>query len=256
MQYSIELKNGKKVYFASDVHLGLYPLDKSALREKHFVKWMDSIKSDAQVLFLLGDIFDFWHEYKRVIPKGFTRFLGKLCEFTDMGIEVHIFTGNHDIWMYDYLPSETGVVIHRKPIELVINNKLFFLGHGDGLVKAERGYLFLKSMFTNKILQWCFARLHPNLAMWFGLWWSKSSRLSKGISENFLGDDKEFQIIFARQTLTTKHYDYFVFGHRHLAMDYKLNNTSRLLNLGEWIYQNSYAEFNGTDIALRHYAKL
>jgi UDP-2,3-diacylglucosamine hydrolase len=247
------LKQDKKVFFASDVHLGLHPLDKSREREKYFVKWLDEIKPHAQILFLPGDIFDFWYEYRKVVPRGFTRFLGKLSEFNDLGIEVHYFTGNHDVWVFDYLPSETGVILHRGPITIEINDKTFFIGHGDGMGKGDQGYKLLKACFTSKILQFLFSRLHPNLALSIGHTWSKHSRLSKGVSEAFLGESKEHQVIFAHDYLKDNKIDYFIFGHRHIPMDLKLNETSRLINLGEWIISNSYAEFDGNDVSLKFF---
>jgi UDP-2,3-diacylglucosamine hydrolase len=254
-EIKINLLPNKKIFFASDLHLGLYPRDKSKEREKLFVKWLDEIQSQTQVLFLLGDIFDFWYEYRKVIPKGFTRFLGKICEFTDRGIEVHFFTGNHDVWMFDYLPSETGVVVHRKSIIADINNKVFYIGHGDGLGKREWGYKFLKACFTSKTLQFLFSRLHPNLALSIGHAWSKKSRYSKGIAEEFLGEEKEHLIQFARDYIKNNTIDFFVFGHRHIPMDLKLDDKSRLFYLGEWIFSNSYAVFDGNNIELKYYNK-
>jgi UDP-2,3-diacylglucosamine hydrolase len=249
----ITLLPGKKAYFASDMHLGLYPLAKSAEREKLIVRWLNDIKPDAGVLFLLGDVFDFWHEYKKVIPRGFTRFLGKLAELADSGIEIHLFTGNHDIWIFDYLPAEIGLKVHYTHEEFFINGKSFFVGHGDDLNPHDLGYRFLKAIFTCKPLQWLFARLHPNTAMAFGQAWSKKSRYSKGIAEKFMGEDKEVQIQFAKKYIITKPINYFIFGHRHIALNFKLNQNSSVINLGEWIQANSYAEFNGTDVVLQFY---
>lgn len=254
MVEKIILQPGKKVFFASDMHFGLQTKQKKSFeREKLFVKWMDEIKYQTQVLFLLGDIFDFWYEYRKVIPRGFTRFLGKLCEFTDQGIEVHIFTGNHDVWMFDYLPSETGVILHRQNIIVNINDKKFFIGHGDGLGKGDFGYKFLKACFTSKTLQWIFSKIHPNAALSFGHAWSKRSRFSKGIAEKFLGEDKEQQIIFAKEYLKNNNIDFFVLGHRHISLNINLNQTSKFINPGEWIFANSYAEFDGNRITLKYY---
>jgi UDP-2,3-diacylglucosamine hydrolase len=247
---TIQTNNNKKVYFASDVHLGLYPEENSRKREKLFVHWLDSIKGDAQALFLLGDIFDFWWEYWKVVPRGFTRFLGKICELTDNGVEVHFFTGNHDVWVFDYLPKETGMIIHHNPIKVLINNKTFYLGHGDVLGFEDRGYRFLKACFNNKVLQWFYSRLHPNLAMAIGHVWSKNSRYSKGVAEPFFGEDKEHQILYARKHLQSEPIDFFVFGHRHIPLDYKLSEASRLINLGEWIHANTYAVFDGKEMKL------
>jgi UDP-2,3-diacylglucosamine hydrolase len=244
------IPGNKKIYFASDVHLGLYPYDKSREREKTFVKWLDSIKADAAELYLLGDIFDFWYEYRKVAPRGFTRFLGKLSEFHDAGIPVHYFTGNHDVWAFDYLPEETGVIVHREPLIINRNGKHFFLAHGDGLGPGDFGYKLLKRCFTSKTLQWLFSRLHPNLALSFGHAWSKNSRYSKGLVEHFLGEEKELLVLFSKETLKKEHFDYFIFGHRHIAIDYKLTENSRMINLGEWIVANTYAVFDGKDVEL------
>ncbi len=252
----IILQQGKKAFFASDMHFGLYPRQKSFEREKLFVKWLDEIEASAQALFLQGDIFDFWYEYRKVIPRGFTRFLGKLCEFTDNGIPVHIFTGNHDVWMFDYLPSEVGAIIHRQHTLIEINGKKFYIGHGDGLGKGELGYKLLKACFTNKTLQWLFSKLHPNVALSFGHAWSRKSRYSKGIAEEFLGEDKEHQILFAKDYLKNNPVDYFVFGHRHIPFEIQLNEKAKLINLGEWIFSNSFAEFDGSELKLKFYHKL
>jgi UDP-2,3-diacylglucosamine hydrolase len=251
----INLQPGKKAFFASDLHLGLYPRDKSMEREKIFIKWLEEIQPQTQMLFLLGDTFDFWYEYRKVIPKGFTRFLGKICEFTDKGIEVHLFTGNHDVWMFDYLPAEIGVRVYHQSITARINEKIFYLGHGDGLGKGDLGYKFLKACFTSKTLQFLFSRLHPNLALALGHAWSKKSRYSKGIAEEFQGEDKEQQILFAREYIKHNNIDYFVFGHRHIPLDFDLNGHSRLFNLGEWIFSNSFAEFDGHNLELKYYSK-
>jgi UDP-2,3-diacylglucosamine hydrolase len=253
MAVNIQLKKGEKAYFISDLHLGLYPYDKSAERERLIVKWMDSVKPDAKVLFLLGDVFDFWYEYRKVIPKGFTRFLGKLAELADSGVEIHYFTGNHDVWAFGYLSKEIGLTIYRKDTPFEINGKKFIIGHGDELGLNDYGYKFLKAVFKSKILQFLFSRLHPNLALTIGHTWSKHSRLSKGVSEAFLGENKEHQILFAKDYLKTNSVDYFVYGHRHIPMDFKLSEKSRLINLGEWIHSNTYAIFDGESMELMKY---
>jgi UDP-2,3-diacylglucosamine hydrolase len=251
------LEKSKKIYFASDVHLGLYPPERSLEREKVFVAWFKDIREDATDIYLLGDIFDFWHEYKRVVPRGFTRFLGTLAETVDSGVNVHFFTGNHDIWVYDYLPSETGVKIYREHITRELGGKKFFIGHGDGLGKGDKGYKMLKAIFTNKVLQWLFARLHPNFSMSFGLNWSKHSRYAKGIiPEDFTGEENEFQLLFAKEKLKTEAYDFFVFGHRHIPMDIRIGNQARLINLGDWINNFTYAVFDGEEMHLKAYRDL
>lgn len=247
------LPENKKAYFASDFHLGLYPYDKSAQREKVIVQWLDKIKPDAGVLFLVGDIFDYWYEYKKVTARGFVRFLGKICEFTDRGIPVYFFTGNHDVWVFDYLPSETGMKVFYNPIEIEINNHSFIIGHGDGIGPNDSGYKILRNIFHSKILQFLFSRLHPNFTYRLGHSWSKHSRYSKGMSEPFYGMDKEYNILFAKDYLTRKHIDYFIFGHRHIPMDIKIGPQSKLINLGEWIFSNTYAVYDGKSLELTSY---
>lgn len=249
------MEEEKKIYFASDVHLGAPSIGDHRAHEQRFVAWLESIRHQASAIYLLGDIFDFWFEYRRVVPRGFTRFLGKLSEITDSGIPVHFFTGNHDIWVFDYLPRECGVTVHHEPLVLQLNGKKMFLAHGDGLGNYDRKYNFLKALFTNKAAQWLFAHLHPNLGIWIATNWSKQSR-EKNLTEfgtKFLGADKEWSIRYAQEVLTTTHYDYFLFGHRHLALDYALNSQSRLLYLGDWIQHFSYATFDGHELKLCFY---
>jgi len=242
-----------KYYFISDAHLGLYPQEKSKEREKKLVLWLDSIKADAIELFLVGDIFDFWHEHKNVVPKGFVRFFGKLAELSDSGVKIYFFSGNHDIWAYGYFEEELNIKILHKPIEREINGKKFFIGHGDGLGPGDFGYKLLKWTFRNVFLQWIFARLHPNFSMWLGKSWSKSSRYSKGIVAEEFAADKELQIIFALQTLKEKPFDYFIFGHRHIPWDLELKENSRIINLGDWIYSFTYAVFDGEKLELKQF---
>lgn len=250
------MDKGKKIYFVSDAHLGLHGYRNSRPREKKFVQWLDEIKPDAGEIFLLGDIFDFWFEYKKVVPRGFTRLLGKIAEITDSGIPVHFFTGNHDIWIFDYLPEETGMIIHRKPVEREFNGKKFFIGHGDGLGKGQTGYMILKFIFTNKILQWLFARLHPNFALWLGHGWSGTSRDAKGISVPYKGIDNEIMIQFAIEKLKARSYNYFVFGHRHIMLNIKLNDNCNYINLGDWIQNFSYGVFDGNTFELKKFSNI
>lgn len=239
-----------KIYFISDIHLGLYPAEKSAVRERLLVKWLDSIKNDASELYLLGDIFDFWHEYKHVVPRGFTRFLGKIAELSDMGIKLHYFTGNHDIWIYNYLPTEIGLKVYRHHVTRDMGGKNFYIAHGDGIGSSEAGYKLMKWGFTNKALQWLFARIHPNASMAFGKRWSKGSRYAKGIiADPYRGDDQEVQVIFAREILKKEHFDFFIFGHRHIPFDVQVGN-SRIVNLGDWINNFTYAIWDGTELEL------
>ena len=249
-EHGISLPENKKAYFISDIHLGLFPYDKSSQRERVVVEWLDIIKKDAGVLFLVGDIFDFWYEYRKVVPRGFVRFLGKICEITDSGIPVYFFTGNHDVWMFDYLSAETGVKVFINPIEITINKKNFFIGHGDGIGPGDTGYKLLRKIFHNKVLQFLFSRLHPNFAFLLGHSWSKHSRYSKGMFEAFHGKDKEFNILFAEDYLKSHKTDFFIFGHRHIAMEIQLNGSSKLFNLGEWIMGNTYGVFDGNEMRL------
>lgn len=243
----------KKIYFISDIHLGLYPLEKSIYREKLLVRWLDSIKSDVDELYLMGDVFDFWHEYAKVVPKGFTRFLGKLAELSDSGIKIHFFTGNHDLWVYKYLPNEIGLTVYRKPIAREINGLKFFLAHGDNLGPGDFPYKILKAIFSNKILQWLFARIHPNAGMAFGQSWSKNSRYAKGIIAKPFNDPEERQVIFAKEKLKTEHFDFFIIGHRHLPYDIKIANNTRIINLGDWINNYSYAVLKEQKLELKCY---
>ena len=244
----------KKIYFISDIHLGLHPQKKSLQREKLVVKWLDEIKEQAAELYLMGDVFDFWYEYRHVVPKGFIRFLGKLSELADNGTRLYFFTGNHDIWAFNYFKTEFGAEIHHKPLVRVFNGSRFFLAHGDGLGPGDFGYKLLKRIFRNRILQFLFTRLHPNFALWLGKTWSKNSRYSKGIvAEDFAGEEKELQIIFAKQVLQKEHYDVFVFGHRHIPFDIHLGKSSRVVNLGDWIYSFTYGVLDEGNFELRQY---
>ena len=243
-----------KIYFISDVHLGLYPQSKSREREKLLVEWMDTIKHETAELYLMGDIFDFWHEYKHVIPKGFTRFFGRLAEMADGGTKMYFFSGNHDIWTYRYLNDELGIEIHHKPLIKEINGLRFFLAHGDGLGPGDNGYKLLKGAFRNKFLQFVFARLHPNFALWLGKTWSKNSRYSKGIvAEEFAGEEGELQLLYAKTELKKQHYDFFVFGHRHIPWDIKLGDKCRVINLGDWIYSFTYGVLDGKNFELKQF---
>lgn len=244
----------KNIYFASDVHLGHPTIEKSRWREKLFVEWLDEIKEDAKELYLVGDIFDFWYEYKKVVPRGFVRSLGKIAELVDAGIPVHFFTGNHDIWVFDYLPSELGVQVHRNPIVKEYAGKKFYIGHGDGLGPGDHSYKVLKKIFTSRTLQWFFSRLHPNFSLWLAHTWSNSSRQVKGIkAEGFMGKEKEYLYKYAEQMLEKNNYDYFIFGHRHLMVNMPVGENSKYINLGDWLYNFSYGVFDGNSFELKKY---
>ncbi len=244
----------KKIYFASDFHLGVPDHKSSLVRERRVVAWLDSIKHDASDIYLVGDVFDFWFEYKSTVPKGFVRLLGRLAELSDSGIKIHFFTGNHDMWAFDYLTEEIGAKIYREPIEIDLNGKKMMIGHGDGLGPADHGYKFIKKVFANKLCQWLFARLHPNLSFGVAHYFSKKSRIATGTSdEKFLGNENEWLVIYCKEVLQKKHIDYFIFGHRHLPLDIQLNDNSRYINLGEWINYNTYAVWDGDDLELREF---
>lgn len=241
---------GKKIYFASDFHLGIPNYESSLEREKKIVRWLNSIKADAEEVYLVGDIFDFWWEYKHVIPKGYTRLLGKIAEFTDAGIKVNFFTGNHDMWMKDYFTKELNVAVYHDPISRTYGDKVFFIGHGDGLGPGDKKYKFLKSIFKSKICQWLYARLHPNLAFTIARGASIKSRVATGNSDEiFLGEDKEWLFQFCKDHLKENKVDFYIFGHRHLTLDMPINNgLARYINLGQWLSCSNYAVFDGKEL--------
>ncbi|MBK7129375.1 MAG: UDP-2,3-diacylglucosamine diphosphatase [Crocinitomicaceae bacterium] len=246
--------SSKKIYFASDFHLGAPPGEPSAIREKRIVAWLDEIKHDAQEIFLLGDVFDFWFEYRHAVPKGFVRLQGKIAELTDSGIQVHWFIGNHDMWIFDYIPAELGVTIHRKEVVREFSGKKFFIGHGDGLGPGDHGYKFIKKVFRNKICQWFFARFHPNFGIGLANFFSRRSRRYTGEADAvFYGEEKEMLIQFCKKMSETEKFDYFVFGHRHLPIEFQINESSVYINTGDWIKYNSYAVFDGQNLTLLKY---
>ncbi len=244
--------NNKKIYFASDFHLGVPTLEESHLREKKIVAWLNHIKNDAQEIHLVGDIFDFWYEYKYTVPKGTVRLLGKIAEITDSGIPVHFYIGNHDLWMKDYFEKELKVIIHREPVIKVINNIKLYIGHGDGLGPGDNGYKILRKIFTNKFIWWCYSRLHPNLAFYIAKSSSKRSRIVTADSdEKFLGNENEWLFLYCREYLKKEKIDYFIFGHRHLPLTLNVDDKATYINLGEWINYCTYAEFNGETVSLK-----
>ena len=243
-------ENGK-IYFASDFHLGLPAGSPPLEREKKVVRWLNSIAPDAKEIYLLGDIFDFWWEYKLVVPRGFTRFLGTAATITDSGIPIHFFTGNHDMWAGDYLSSECGVTIHTTPFTSIFNGKKFHLAHGEGLGTRDTGYKILLSIFRNQSLRVMYSALHPSIGVGIGHRWSLNSRLGKGITKDFLGEEKEDLIRYARTVLENDKIDYFIFGHRHLAMTYKLQQEAVIVFLGDWIKNGSFAEWDGNTLTFR-----
>jgi len=242
------------IYFASDLHLGMYPPEESKKREKLFVQWLEQIRNDALELWLLGDVFDYWFEYRKVVPRGFTRFLGKLAALSDEGVKIHLIPGNHDIWAFNYLPQEIGLEVHPGPVERNWNSHLFYLGHGDGLHRGDWKYRFLQGMFKNRLLQWLYARIHPNGSITFAHWWSKKSRLNHGIFDEFLGADQEHQIQFARKKLEENPaIEFFVFGHRHIPFDIRVGESCRVFCLGDWIGNFTYGVFDGEEFQLKKF---
>ena len=244
----------KKIYFASDFHLGVNAKYSSKERELQIIRWLDEIKVDAEAIYLVGDLFDFWFEYNSVVPKGYVRFLAKLANLRDSGIPIYVFTGNHDMWMFDYFEEELGIPVFRSPITKTFNGKTFFIGHGDGLGPGDYGYKFLKKIFANPICQWLFARIHPNFGFGLANFWSNKSRGANKAETQFLGEEKEWLLIYANEQLEKQAVDFFIFGHRHLPIDYTLkNNKSRYINLGEWMNYNSYAVFDGKELSIKFF---
>lgn len=248
----MKLQNNKKIYFSSDNHLGAPNNEESRLREKKFISWLEHVRKDAQAIYLLGDLFDFWFEYKTVVPKGFVRILGKLAEFQENGIQVHYFVGNHDLWMKDYFESELGITVYHKPKEFTIESTCFFIGHGDGLGPKDVGYKRMKKLFTNSLAKRLFQALHPDWGVRLGKYFSIKNKLISGAEDiSFMGKEEEWLAIYAKRKLELKHYDYFLFGHRHLPMEISLNETSKYINLGDWITHYTYGEFDGKTVFLK-----
>ncbi len=244
----------KKIYFLSDFHLGAPDAVTSLQREKKIIAFLNEIVADAEQIFILGDLFDFWFEYKKVVPKGYVRILGKLAEITDSGIPVHFFVGNHDMWMKDYFQKELNIPVYFEPIPFTFNGKKFLLGHGDGLGPGDHGYKFIKKVFRNKIAQTLFGLIPPFIGMNLADYFSRKSRATTGQSDEvFLGEEKEWLITYSKDVLKKTYYDYFIFGHRHLPIDIKLDEKSRYINLGDWIKYDSYGVFDGTDFELKYH---
>ena len=247
----------KNTYFLSDFHLGVPNAEESLKREIRLVNWLDSVKDSAEAIYLMGDLFDFWFEYKQVIPKGYVRFLGKLAELVDQRVEIHLFRGNHDIWAFDYLEKEIGIMLHRKPEVKMIKGKTFYLAHGDGLGPGDHSYKFLKKVFEFKLNQFLFKWLHPDIGVALGLWWSKKSRLSKYTNaqkEEALPVDQEMLVRYASEhAKENSEIAYYVFGHAHMVIKHEINENQSLIILGDWISKFTFAEFDGNEIKIRAY---
>ena len=238
----------EKIYFASDFHLGSPNYEESLKREKKIISWLNEIEKDAKKIYLLGDIFDFWFEYEKVVPKGFVRMLAKLADLVDKGIKIHFLVGNHDMWMRDYLEKEIGLKVHFKEFIIEEDNQLIFIGHGDGLGKGDYKYKILKSLFTSKICKWLFSRLHPNFGIGLGQAWSNKSRKEQ---EKPTNEEKEILVEYCKEQQKNNPVDYYVFGHRHIPMEVKIDKRANYINLGDWIHHYSYAVLSDKNLELK-----
>jgi UDP-2,3-diacylglucosamine hydrolase len=250
----MQLPKDKKIYFASDQHFGAPTPELSFPREQKFVAWLDQIKPDAGAVFLLGDLFDFWFEYKTVVPKGFIRVLGKLAELRDSGIPIYFFVGNHDLWMNDYFEKELNIPVYHDNKEFTFNNKTFLIGHGDGKGPGDKGYKRMKKVFTAPFSKWLYRWLHPDIGMQLAQYLSVKNKMISGVEDvTFLGEDKEWLILYAKRKLETKHYNYLIFGHRHLPMKLSIGKDSEYVNLGDWIHYFTYGVFDGDTFEIKNF---
>ena len=244
----------KKIYFASDQHFGIPDAKRSKLMEKKFISWLDEIKVDAEAIFLLGDLFDFWFEYKTVVPRGFVRVLGKIAELRDSGIPIYFFVGNHDLWMMDYFEKELDIPVYHQPREFEFGGKKFLIGHGDGLGPGDKGYKRMKKVFSHPLSKWFYRWLHPDIGVKIAQYLSTKNKLISGEEDiKFLGEENEWLAQYAKRKLEKKHYDYFLFGHRHLPMEIEVAKNSIYINTGDWISHYTYAVFDGSELSLKKY---
>ena len=251
---AMQVSPEKKVFFLSDFHLGIPDHKTSLARERQIISFLESIRSQAGAIFIVGDMFDFWYEYRLVVPKGYVRLLGKLGEFTDAGIAVHFFVGNHDMWMTDYFQKELNIPVYFEPKEFEFNSKKFFIGHGDGLGPGDHGYKMLKKFFRNPFCHWLFGILPPYVGIGLANYFSrKSRRAADQREEHFVDKENEWLATYSMEILKQTHYDYFIFGHRHIPLDLPLNTNSRYINLGDWIRYSTYAIFDGENLSLQTY---
>jgi UDP-2,3-diacylglucosamine hydrolase len=248
---NISLHEGKKIYFASDFHLGTPNSSSSLEREKKIIRWLDQIKKDAQAIFLVGDVYDFWFEYKYLIPKGFIRFQAKLVALQELGIQFYFFPGNHDLWMFGYYQQELNAVVSREPIRFEINGKKFFVVHGDGRGPGDHMHKIILKVFESKFFQWLFKSLPPDFTYWIANSWSKSSRAANAEKneERFLGED-EWLWQYAKKIEKSTHFDYYIFGHRHLPLELEVAEGSTYINLGDWLKFYTYGVFDGNHFEL------
>ena len=249
----MDIPGSKKIYFASDQHFGAPTKSLSKERESHFIQWLDNIEKDAAVLFLLGDLFDFWFEYKTVVPKGFVRVLGKIAEIADSGIPIYFFAGNHDMWVRDYFQLELGVKVITEPQQFIINEKSFLIGHGDGLGPGDTSYKLMKKYVTgNQLFGWLFGWIHPDIGVKLGQFLSREKKIMSAKKD--LGDvENQWLTQYCRKKLDANHYDYFIFGHSHIPVDIELSAESKYINLGDWITNFTYAEFDGENLSLKKF---
>ena len=249
---NIDLEEGKKIYFSSDNHLGAPNHKNSLVREKRFIRWLDSIKEDASAIFLLGDLFDFWFEYKKVVPKGFVRILGKLAEISDAGIPLYFFVGNHDMWMDGYFENELNIQVFDKPKKFIINKKHFLIGHGDGLGPGDKGFKRMKKVFKNSFSKFLFRWIHPDIGVRFAQYLSTKNKLLSGTDDiEYKGEENEWLVQYCKKIILKEKFEFFIFGHRHLPLDINISQSSRYINLGDWISYFSYAVFDGIDLELK-----
>jgi len=243
-----------KAYFASDFHLGVPTYEESLTREKKIVRWLSKIESDCETLFLMGDVFDFWYEYTTVVPKYYTRLLGKLASMTDAGIKIYFFKGNHDMWTFDYLTKEVGLEVIDEELVTTINETTLYLHHGDALWKGETSYKLVRKIFRSRWAIWLFHRLHPNFGIGLANYLSVSSRKKNGVKDELdIPLEKEYQYQFAMDHSTKNDVDYYILGHRHKPMDVPIRDKARLINLGDWINKYTYAVLEDSNVTLHTY---
>ena len=254
------------IYFISDLHLGAGTMTCPLDYERRVVRFLDSIRGDCAELWLLGDVIDYWFEYRHVVPKGFTRFLGKLGELSDSGVRVHWLTGNHDIWIFGYIQEETGAQVHTEGGLFELQGKRVYMAHGDGLGDDNRGYRLMTRFFHSRTAQWLYRWIHPDWATGFAHWWSKKSRLDGPKFPDYLGEDREHLVLWAKQYLrnvggriaegklpATAMPDLMLFGHRHIMLDLMLSRQTRMMILGDWLQHFSYAVMRGGEVSLEQF---